>query len=347
LSGAAGLLFILAAGSSFGDGVDPIWLFSDKHETISDGFQYCDTARKKDLNCYALKSDQLYDTGDVWDSKCINLDYQFSNDTFKVFDEFDPEVLLYKEYRPGFAGFKTAWDNGMSGCSYGRYKYLVFAHKGPNPNHKVTVKAWYNNGECGAPSYCETIGTFNASTEWKLDSIAIPESMTNVPDSIRNGSIYFELVVIITNIDDSKSPSEKCNFKMDDIRLVGLNPILQSPKSDTVDAGSPLTLSVTADPAKSSDVLSYQWKKNGAAISGATSKTYTISSVKNANKGSYTVDVKVSSTGYTYTSNAAEVIVTGSDPVEPKSGPCGSGALLAFLPPFFLKAWSIRRKKNK
>ena len=49
-------------------------------------------------------------------------------------------------------------------------------------------------------------------------------------------------------------------------------PITTQPASQTVTAGQTATFSVTAT---GTAPLSYQWKKNGAAISGATASSYT------------------------------------------------------------------------
>ncbi|NLG18133.1 MAG: hypothetical protein GX556_12445 [Fibrobacter sp.] len=204
---------------------DPSWLFSDNGQTLFQYFRYCDTSRIGDYNCFALESDQILDTGVTYNgSKYINLNYQFSSDTFRVFDEFDETVIQYQDYRPGVAGFKTAWDYGMTGYPLARYKYLVFAHKGPNSNHKVTVKTWYNNGECGAPSFQETLGEFSGSEVWKLDTIVIPDAIRNKPESDRNSLVYFELVFIITNLNPADTTSgAPGNLKVDDIRLTGLD----------------------------------------------------------------------------------------------------------------------------
>lgn len=56
--------------------------------------------------------------------------------------------------------------------------------------------------------------------------------------------------------------------------------------------------------------LTYQWKKNGSNISGATNNTYTISNISEADEASYTVTV--TGTCNTVTSNIATLTVTES-----------------------------------
>jgi sugar lactone lactonase YvrE len=81
--------------------------------------------------------------------------------------------------------------------------------------------------------------------------------------------------------------------------------ITTQPASQTVNAGSAATFTVAA-----SGATSYQWDRNGQAIAGAISASYTLSPATSANNGdSYTV--VVSNTGGSVTSSAAALRVTG------------------------------------
>jgi hypothetical protein len=64
--------------------------------------------------------------------------------------------------------------------------------------------------------------------------------------------------------------------------------ITTQPSATTVIAGSAASFSVVAS---GTAPLSYEWRKDGVAISGATSSTYTIASTKTPDAGSYTVVV--------------------------------------------------------
>jgi hypothetical protein len=64
--------------------------------------------------------------------------------------------------------------------------------------------------------------------------------------------------------------------------------IVMQPQSQTVTAGQSATFSVTAS---GTAPLSYQWSKNGTAIPGATSSSYTIPNAQAANAGTYTVTI--------------------------------------------------------
>nr|MDQ3048937.1 PQQ-dependent sugar dehydrogenase [Bacteroidota bacterium] len=64
--------------------------------------------------------------------------------------------------------------------------------------------------------------------------------------------------------------------------------ITSNPNSQTIPAGQNVTFSVSASGATP---LSYQWKKNGANISGATSANYTITNVNSTHAGQYSATV--------------------------------------------------------
>lgn len=81
--------------------------------------------------------------------------------------------------------------------------------------------------------------------------------------------------------------------------------ITTQPTALTVNAGSSAKFSVAATGA-----ASYQWKRNGQAIAGATAASYTLSAATSANNGdSYAVTV--TNAGGSVTSSAVALRVTG------------------------------------
>lgn len=98
--------------------------------------------------------------------------------------------------------------------------------------------------------------------------------------------------------------------------------ITTQPASQTVTAGSSPTFTAAAS---GTPPLSYQWRKDGANISGATSATFTLASVATAAAGSYTV--VVTNPAGSATSNAATLTVTipASPAVTPSNGGGGGG----------------------
>jgi hypothetical protein len=92
--------------------------------------------------------------------------------------------------------------------------------------------------------------------------------------------------------------------------------ITTQPASQTVAAGRTATFSVVATGA----ALTYQWSKNGAAISGATAASFTTPATTTADSGAR-FTVAVSNAGGTVVSAAATLTVTG--------GTTGTGVLLS------------------
>jgi Ig-like domain-containing protein len=88
--------------------------------------------------------------------------------------------------------------------------------------------------------------------------------------------------------------------------------ITTQPASQTVTAGQTATFSVTAT---GTAPLGYQWQKNGAAISGATSSSYTTPAETTSDNGAQ-FTVVVSNSAGTVTSNAATLTVNPA-PVAP------------------------------
>jgi len=88
--------------------------------------------------------------------------------------------------------------------------------------------------------------------------------------------------------------------------------ITTQPSAVTVAVGASATFSVAAT---GTGPLSYQWSKNGAALSGATSASLTLTNVQLANAGIYSVTV--SNTAGTVTSSGAQLTVTSPPPPPP------------------------------
>ncbi|MBM3852327.1 MAG: hypothetical protein FJ399_04135, partial [Verrucomicrobia bacterium] len=87
--------------------------------------------------------------------------------------------------------------------------------------------------------------------------------------------------------------------------------ITTQPQSQAVTAGASASFSVTATGA---GPLTYQWRKNGGAIAGATNAAYSIGNAQTADAGDYTV--VVGNLGGNTTSNPATLTV---------NAPAGSG----------------------
>jgi hypothetical protein len=103
--------------------------------------------------------------------------------------------------------------------------------------------------------------------------------------------------------------------------LAGSPPtITGQPASQSVAVGASVAFTVTAS---GDGPLTYQWKKDGGDISGATSATYTIGSTSSASAGSYTV--AVTNAYGTVTSSPATLSVSTPSTPPPSTGGGGGG----------------------
>lgn len=85
--------------------------------------------------------------------------------------------------------------------------------------------------------------------------------------------------------------------------------ITQQPSNQIVNAGTAVTFAVTAS---GSGTLTYQWYFKGAAISGATARTYSIASAASANAGNYHVVVRNTSSSATSSSVTLSVLAVSN-----------------------------------
>lgn len=123
----------------------------------------------------------------------------------------------------------------------------------------------------------------------------------------------------------------------------GAPTITTQPASQSVAAGASATFSVAAS---GSAPLSYQWRKDGTAIAGATATTYTIAAVTVSNAGNY--DVVVSNSAGSVTSNAGTLSVATTTSGSSALSPAAYSAAMAFYntltsaqQPTVQLAWSL------
>jgi uncharacterized repeat protein (TIGR01451 family) len=114
------------------------------------------------------------------------------------------------------------------------------------------------------------------------------------------GAVLTNLTQILSSENDL-NPADNTSSAITAVMCGGATPaIVSNPNSVVACPGSSVTFSVAAGGASG---LSFQWRKNGTELNGATSSTYTIGSVAPSDAGFY--DVQVSTACGTVTSGAA------------------------------------------
>jgi hypothetical protein len=154
-------------------------------------------------------------------------------------------------------------------------------------------------------------GTAPLSYQWQKNGAAISgatsASYTTPAETTSDNGAQFTVVV-----------SNSVGNVTSSVATLTVNPapvapsITAQPAGQTVTAGQPATFSVTAT---GTAPLSYQWRKNGTAISGATSSSYTTPAETTTDNGAQ-FTVVVSNSAGSATSNAA-VLTVNPAPVAP------------------------------
>ncbi len=153
----------------------------------------------------------------------------------------------------------------------------------------------------GAPaSFSVTAAGAGLSYQWRKDGVNISGATAasyNLASATAAQAGSYDVVV-----------TGACGTVTSSAATLTVNPataISAQPASQTANAGQSVAFAVTATGAS----LNYQWRKNGAAISGATASSYTIAAVTAADAGNY--DVVVTGACGALTSNPAALTVGG------------------------------------
>lgn len=174
---------------------------------------------------------------------------------------------------------------------------LVCAVNDPGPTLSVTASP-------GSGSI-STYDWYSNTTASNTGGTLVQGSGTNsyTPSTSAAGTLYYYCVVTNSN-GCSKASAASGSV------TVTLSIITQPVASQTVVAGSAASFSVVAP----TSGTTYQWKKNGNPIGGATSATYNIASVVAGDAATYTVDVTNATCTPAVTSDPSVLIVVVNQP---------------------------------
>ncbi len=149
--------------------------------------------------------------------------------------------------------------------------------------------------------YMDTIPSVSTNDILVQTKTDLTDTLLNLSGLAPDKPYYFRAFVYNTNGESAGSNEVSATLSS----LPSTPIITNQPTAQSVTQGQGVTFSVVATGTAS---LSYQWKKNGVNIPGATSSAYSISNVTLGDSGSYTVTI--SNGAGSVTSNAAVLTVS-------------------------------------
>lgn len=150
---------------------------------------------------------------------------------------------------------------------------------------------------------------------------------TAVPGNI-NLTMRGRVVGVIDGVPFTMDVTSTATFSNPNL-VISAPSISLAPQSRSVNAGSSVTLTVSAG---GTAPLTYQWLRNGVAIPGATSASYTIASAQASDAANYSV-VVTNGQGAVTSSAAVLTVVAGSPPLfftQPTTQTVNVGATVTF-----------------
>ncbi len=227
--------------------------------------------------------------------------------------------------------------SGATNSDEGTYTCVVTGDCGSviSSNMTLTITASMTVGDPANANVCPadtakftvTANGTNTTYQWKKDGV----NMSNGGDI----SGVDTKTLMIVNCDATDEATYSCYVTSDcgnatsngaTLTLNTATAITSQPVGGTKCEGENITFSIVATGSN----LTYQWKKNGVAISGATSDTYTLTNLSSADAATYTCDV----TGDcgTITSNAVVLTVNANTGIttQPQSQSVCSGTDVTF-----------------
>ena len=185
-------------------------------------------------------------------------------------------------------------------------------------------------GEILSPASLQTLWS-RPDTSWNYamgwNSLRNRNSQ-NVPSVMKSGAqlgagthvrLFPDLelgIIVFCNTKQNSGSASALTLSISNAILSTLPPVLSMvPKSETVDFGESTLLSVSG---VSNEPMSYQWRKDGVNIPGATGSTLSLSAESRADIGNYSVTVS-NSAGFVVSDNASIYVLTPQivEPVGP------------------------------
>ncbi|HET6406289.1 MAG TPA: immunoglobulin domain-containing protein, partial [Chthoniobacteraceae bacterium] len=151
----------------------------------------------------------------------------------------------------------------------------------------------------GSTSFSVTATGTSLTYQWRRNEVPIPSATSSSVSVTASKANEGSFDVIVSNAAGSATSNPATLSVNEAITIVS------APESIAAMPGQPLTFQVSAT---GTGPITYQWRKNGTAISGETEATLTFTSISAANSGNYTCSV--TNPAGTVTTAAAEITVS-------------------------------------
>lgn len=251
-----------------------------------------------------------------------------SNGTVGVFQGAD--YCPSGKYRPTETSRMRALSNPWHAVNEARAKAVFDSYTGgggdalpviSSPPRSVTVNAGQS------ASFSVSASGNGLSYQWRKNGTAIAgataASYSTGPTSLSDNGAQFS--VLVSNSAGSVS-SAAATLTVRNSDAVPPS-ISTQPSNVSVRAGSPASFSVTA---AGTGPLSYQWRKNGSAIAGATAASYSIAAAANADNGAQFSVTISNSAGSVTSANATLTVTSDNSGGSTVNGTLAAGASLTY-----------------
>ena len=234
-------------------------------------------------------------------------------------------------YNMGIQAFQFASSGGLASDTYA-YTVIVTGGSGGSSAPTITTQPLSQTVNTGANvTFTTAAGGSPAPTfQWRKDgtniSGATSSTLTLTSVTSTNAGTYS---VVATNSAGSATSS---NAVLTVSAGASAPTITTQPQSQTVNTGATVTFTSAAG---GSPAPTFQWRKDGTNISGATSSTLTLTSVTSTNAGTYSV-VATNSAGSATSNNAVLTVNAAGGPAptitaQPRSVTVNGGGTVALV----------------
>ena len=207
----------------------------------------------------------------------------------------------------------TAWESAGAKNTSTTFTYVINIAAAPNSAPTISTQPTSKTVAAGgtAQFIAAVSGSPTPTLQWFKGSTAISGATSTILTISGATSADAATYTLVATNSQGSATSNAVTLTV--TGGVTAPTITTQPSASAVSVGSAVSFTVVAS---GTSPLTYDWKKDGTSISGATNATYTIASAATSDAGSYTVIV--SNSAGSVTSTAASLTVTATSTTAPR-----------------------------